>query len=96
MAIAIGNSVSRKPKRFDSGSSPIATATSIGSFEVAMISPPFSTTATAQPVFFMSATAKSAMAPATAAIGPTSAFWEASAIIFATNGFSGAAIGVRV
>ncbi len=36
------------------------------------------------------------MAPATAAMGPTSAFCAACAISFATTGFSGVGIGVRV
>lgn len=96
VAMAMGDSLSRKPNRLERASSPAATATSTGWSESAMISPPFSTTATLHPVCFISVTARSAMAPATAAMGPTSAFVAASAIIFATRGFLGATIGVRV
>src|SRR5208283_3197804 len=96
VAMPIGNSVSRKPNRFDRGSSPAATATSTGMFDVAEISPPSSTTATSQPALVMSFTATSAMTPATAAIGPTPAFSAAKAINLATSGFSGGGIGFSV
>ena len=96
VAIPMGNSVSLNPKRFDRGSLPAARATSMGLSETAEISPPSSTTATLQPAFCMSATAKSAMTPATAAIGPTFAFCAAIAINLATIGSLGMEMGSNV
>ena len=77
-------------------SSPTATATSMGTFAAAEISPPFSTTATSQPARSMAFTAKSAKTPATAAMGPTFAFSATSAMSLATSGLLGTATGSSV
>jgi len=96
VASPIGKSVSRKPNFFESGSSPAASATSIGLSDIAEISPPFSIAATLQPCCIISFTARSARTPATAAIGPTSAFCATSAMSLATRGCCGAGKGLSV